>query len=85
MKRYIKASTEKPELDWVSVKWQELGDGTGIVFAVISKDSELLFEELFDYDDVDPDAIHDSAVDLAITVLSQKYTLTDEVIAELQK
>ena len=82
MKRYIKATTEKPELNSVQTDWEEID--SGIKFTVYSGD-EVLFEEVFDYNDVDPDAIYDSAVDMAITVLSQKYTLTDEVIAELQK
>jgi len=82
MKRYIKANTEKPELTSVQTDWEEIDNG--IKFTVYSGD-EVLFEEVFDYNDVDPDAIYDSAIDMAITVLSQKYTLTDEVIAELQK
>ena len=78
MKRYIKAGTEKPVLEDVKAEWSELDDGSGITYTVYS-DDEVLFEEIFDYQDVDPDAIYDSAVDMATLVLSQKYTLTDEV------
>jgi len=83
MKRYIKANTEKPVLDNVEVIWSELEDGTGMVYEIYSGD-ELLFEELFDYSDVDPDAIYDSAVDMAVAVLSQKYELSDKVINQLK-
>lgn len=84
MKRYIKANTEKPILDNITVIWKELYDGAGIAFTILSEDNELLFEELFDYDDVDSDAIYDSAIDMAILALSQKYELSDEVIAEIK-
>lgn len=84
MKRYIKADTEKPILDYVKTQWRELGDHTGITFVVLSEDNELLFEELFDYEDVDDDAIYDSAIDMAVLALSQKYELSDEVIAEIK-
>lgn len=79
MKRYIKANTEKPKLDHVETVWSELEDGSGILFDIYSGD-ELLFEEFFDYQDVDSDAIYDSAADMAIVALSQKYDLSDEVI-----
>ena len=84
MKRYVKANTEKPRIDRVIAQWQELGDKTGIVFTIVSDHNELLFEELFDYDDVDDDAIYDSAVDMALLVLSQKYDLSDEAIKEIK-
>lgn len=78
MKRYIKADTEKPVLEDVKAEWSELDDGSGITYTVYSGD-EVIFEELFDYQDVDTDAMYDSAVDMAITVLSQKFDLTNEV------
>lgn len=80
MKRYIKANSEKPILDYVSTDWEELEDGSGITFTIYSEDDEVLFEELFDYNDVDSDAIYDSAIEMAILALSQKYELSDEVI-----
>ena len=83
MKRYIKAETEKPTLDHVDVVWSELEDGSGMLFDVYS-DDELLFEEILDYQDVDSDAIYDSATEMAIIALDQKYELTDEVIAEIK-
>ena len=83
MKFYIKSTTEKPVLDNVIVIWRELYDETGIVFSILSEYHELLFEELFDYDDVDSDAIYDSAIDMAIFALSQKYNLTEDAIPEI--
>ena len=85
MKRYIRANTEHPKLERVLTQWRELGDHTGIVFTILSEDNELLFEELFDYVDVDDDAIYDSAVDLARLALSQKYDLSDEVIDTIRE
>ena len=84
MKRYIKANTEKPTLDYVKTDWEEFEDGSGIKFTIYSEDDEVLFEEVFDYTDVDSDAIYDSAVDMAILALSQKYDLSDEVIADIK-
>ena len=84
MKFYIRANSEKPTLDYVITKWQELADKSGIVYSILSEYGELLFEELFDYDEIDSDAIYDSAIDMAITVLSQKYELSDEAIAEIK-
>jgi len=84
MKRYIKANTEKPILDYVRTDWEELEDGSGIKFTIFSEDDEVLFEELFDYQDVDSDAIYDSAIDMAILALSMKYELTDEAIADIK-
>lgn len=83
MKRYIKASSEKPVLDYVYTDWEEYDDGTGIKFTVFS-DDKVLFEEFFDYQDVDPDAIYSSAVDMAILVLSQRYELSDEAINSIK-
>lgn len=80
MKRYIKANSEKPVLKTIQTDWEELPDGSGIKYTISSYDDKVLFEELFDYQDVDPDAIYDSAADMAILVLSQTYELTDEVI-----
>ena len=79
MKRYIRANSDKPVLKNVQVEWNELDDGSGMKYTIYSSDDEVLFEELFDYQDVDTDAIYDSAADMAITVLSQKFDLTNEV------
>ena len=79
MKRYIKASSEKPTLSSVKTEWDELDSGEGIMFTVYSDDG-VIFEEVFDYDDVDSDAIYDSAIDMAILALSQKYDISDEAI-----
>ena len=83
MKRYIKASSEKPMLSLVKTEWNELDSGEGIMFTVYS-DDEVIFEEVFDYQDVDPDQIYDSAAELAIISLSQQYELTDEVKSIIQ-
>lgn len=61
MKIYIRANTQKPILDSIRTEWEELDDETGIIFRVYSKDNELLFEELFNYEDVDSDAMYYSA------------------------
>lgn len=84
MKRYIKASTSKPTLDNIRTEWEEFDDGSGIKFTVYSGEDEVVFEEVFDYQDVDPDAIPESAAELAIISLSQQYELTDDVISALQ-
>lgn len=84
MKRYIKASTEKPTLDHLQVVWSELENGSGLLYSVRTDDGEILFEEVFDYQDVDVDAAYDSAPDMAIAVLSQQYELSDQALAELQ-
>lgn len=84
MKRYIRANSQKPVLDYVKTDWGELDDGSGITFTIYSEDDEVLFEELFDYSDVDSDAIYDSAVEFAIIALSQKYELTDEAIKDIK-
>lgn len=85
MKRYIRANTEKPILDYVEVAWEELEDQSGIKFTIYSEDDNVLFENLFIYDDVDSDAIYDSAVDMAILALSAKYELTDNVINTIKE
>ena len=85
MKRYIRANTQKPKLDAVQTEWEEIDDGNGIKFTVYSDDGEVLFEEVFDYGDVDPDAIPDSAIDMAIIALSQRYDLSDAAIASIKQ
>ncbi len=84
MKRYIRATTDKPILKTIQTEWTELDNDSGIKYTIYSYDDEVLFEEVFDYQDVDPDAIYDSAADMAILVLSQKYDLTDEVIQAIK-
>ena len=84
MKRYIKATTSKPGLDKVKTSWEELDSGTGILFTVTSGSGEVVFEEVFDYQDVDPDEVYDSAAELAILSLSQQYDLSDEAVAIIQ-
>ena len=84
MKRYIKTNTEKPTLDSVRIDWEEFEDGTGIKFTVFSEDYDVLFEEIFNYDDVDSDLIYDSAIDMAVAALSLNYNLTDNAIRDLQ-
>lgn len=84
MKRYICANSAKPVLKNVQVEWDELDDGSGMKYTIYSSDDEVLFEEIFDYQDVDPDAIYDSAADMAITVLSLTYDLTDDVIQAIK-
>lgn len=85
MKLYIKANSEKPILDYVKTDWEEFEDGSGIKFTIYSDTDDILFEEVFDYDDVDSDAIYDSAVDMAIIALSQKYELSDDVISAIKE
>lgn len=79
MKRYIRANSEKLTLSSVTTEWSELDSGEGIMFTVFDADGNVIFEEVFDYQDVDPDQIYDSAAELAIISLSQQYTLTEEV------
>ena len=83
MKLYVKATSEKPKLSDIHTEWEELEDGSGIMFRVFSDSDELLFEELFDYQDVDSDAIYDSAIDMANVVLSQEYELTADAMEAL--
>ena len=85
MKRYIKASTNKPVLEDIDISWEELEDGSGIMLTISDPEGETLFEELFNYEDVDSDAIYDSAVDMATIVLNQTYELSDEAISKLYK
>lgn len=84
MKIYIRANTQKPTLDYIRTEWDEFDDESGIKFSVYSADDELLFEEVFNYEDVDFDAIPGSAADMATVVLSQKYNLSDDVVATLK-
>ena len=83
MKRYIRANSGKPELSSVTTEWNELDTGDGITFTVYSDSGDVIFEEFFDYQDVDPDAIYDSAAELAILSLSQQYELSNKVIEQL--
>lgn len=85
MKRYIKADTQKPKLTSVQTEWEEIDNGNGIKFSVYSQDDELVFEAVYDYADVDPDNIYDSAIDMAVLSLSQKYDVSDQVMSELSK
>ena len=84
MKRYVKANTSKPVLDSVQTSWEEFDDESGIMFTIKSDDGETLFEEMFNYEDVDSDAIYDSAVEMAIIALSQQYELTDNAIDDIK-
>jgi len=84
MKLYIKANSEKPVLDNIRTEWEELDDGSGIKFTIYSDTDDILFEEVFDYSDVDSDAIYDSAVDMAILALEQKYELSENAIATIE-
>ena len=85
MKFYIKATSEKPVLDSVYTEWEEFEDGTGIKFTIYSEDNDVLFEEVFNYDDVDSDAIFDSAVDMALLVLSQQYEISESARAAIME
>lgn len=82
MKRYIKANSQKPELTDVYTEWTDIDNG--IKFTVYSADDDILFESVYDFSDVDPDAIYDSAIEMAILSLSQKYTVSDQAIEELK-
>ena len=83
MKIYVRANSEKPYLDKIRTEWEDIDNG--IKFIVYSEDNDILFEELFDYSDVDSDAIYDSALDMAILALSQKYELTDNAIRSIKE
>lgn len=85
MKVYVKATTQKPRLDHVKTSWSELEDGTGILFSIYSEDDRLLFEQYFDYTDVDFDAIYDSAINMAETCLSLEYKLSEDVLNEIRR
>jgi len=84
VKRYIRANTSKPVLDSVKADWQELEDGSGITFTISDDNDEVIFEELFDYADVDADEIYDSAIEMAILALSQKYELSEDAIQTIK-
>lgn len=86
MKLYIKANSEKPVLDNIEAVWSEVENGDGILFTIYEdrKSDKVLFEEFFDYNDVDADAIYDSAIEMAIVALSQKYELSDEAIKDIK-
>lgn len=83
MKRYIKANVEKPLLEDIKTEWKPLEDNTGITFSIYSDSGEILFEELFDYNDVDSDAIYDSAIQLAMVSLAQKYYISESALATI--
>ena len=80
MRFYIHANTQKPVLTDIHTEWVELDDESGIRFIIYSDNDEVLFDALFDYMDVDSDAIYDSAVELAVAALSQKYDISDEAM-----
>ncbi len=84
MKRYIRANSQKPILDYVKADWKELEDESGITFTIYDEDNKVLFESVFDYNDVDSDAIYGSAIDMAILALSQKYELTEDAIKDIK-
>ncbi len=84
MKLYVRADSNKPVLDRVMTDWEEFEDGSGIKFTILADPDEVIYEAVFNYDDVDSDAIYDSAVDMAIIALSQRYKLTDDAIAEIK-
>ena len=81
MKIYVRANSDKPLLNKISTEWEDIENG--ISFIIRSDAGEVIYEQIFDYSDVDPDAIYDSALDMALAALQLKYTLSDEVIAEL--
>ena len=83
MNRYIKANVEKPLLEDIETEWKPLEDDTGITFSIYSNSGETLFEELFDYNDVDSDAIYDSAIQLAMVSLAQKYYISESALATI--
>lgn len=83
MKIYVHASSDKPKLDFIDTVWQEFEDGSGIKFTIYSKSGDVLFEEVFDYSDVDSDAIYDSAIDMARAVLSQKFDIQDSLFDDV--
>lgn len=83
MKFYIKSDSTKPFLSSVKTTWKEFSDGSGIVFTVLSDRNKLLYEAVFDYDDVDSDAIYGSAIEMAILALSQQYELSDLAISQI--
>lgn len=84
MKIYVHASSDKPKLDFIDTVWQEFDDRSGIKFTIYSKAGDVLFEEVFDYSDVDSDAIYDSAIDMARAVLSQKFDIQDSLFDDVK-
>ena len=81
MKIYVKANSDKPLLNKISTEWEDIENG--ISYIIRSDTGEVIYEQIFDYSDVDPDAIYDSALDMALAALQLKYTLSDEVIEKL--
>lgn len=81
MKIYVKANSDKPLLNKISTEWEDIENG--ISFIIRSDAGEVIYEQIFDYSDVDPDAVYDSALDMALAALQLKYTLSDEVIEKL--
>ena len=81
MKIYVRANSDKPLLNKISTEWEDIENG--ISYTIRSDAGEVIYEQIFDYSDVDPDAIYDSALDMALAALQLKYTLSDEVIKEL--
>ena len=81
MKIYVRANSDKPLLNKISTEWEDIENG--ISYTIRSDAEEVIYEQIFDYSDVDPDAIYDSALDMALAALQLKYTLSDEVIEKL--
>lgn len=81
MKIYVRANSDKPLLNKISTEWEDIENG--ISYTIRSDAGEVIYEQIFDYSDVDPDAIYDSALDMALAALQLKYTLSDEVIEKL--
>lgn len=81
MKIYVRANSDKPLLNKISTEWEDIENG--ISYIIRSDTGEVIYEQIFDYSDVDPDAIYDSALDMALAALQLKYTLSDEVIEKL--
>ena len=84
MKLYIKATTQKPVIDNVLVTWEDLESGDGMKYSISDESGDILFEALFDYDEVDSDAMYDSAIDMALLSLSRQYDLTDNAISVIR-
>lgn len=81
MKIYVRANSGKPMLNKISTEWKDIENG--IMLTISSDTGDVLFEQIFDYSDVDPDAVYDSALNMALAALQQKYELSDDVISEL--
>lgn len=86
MKIYVKANSEKPLLNNIEAVWSEVENGDGILFTIYEdhNSDKVLFEEFFDYNDIDSDAIYDSAIEMAELALSQKYELSEEAIQSIR-